>query len=61
MCVFSLLGSRLRALCRYLESWLLFVDLVKAFDVVPRDSEHTLPREETDTARAALDEKVGML
>ena len=43
------------------ETWVLFVDLVKAFDRVPRCSESTIECNENDAARAALDEKLGML
>ena len=31
-----------------LETWVLFLDLVKAFDRVPRCAEHTLPRDAAD-------------
>ena len=47
-----------------LETWVLFLDLVKAFDRVPRCAEHTLPREAADAeaaAAAADDRRLGML
>ena len=44
-----------------LETWVLFLDLVKAFDRVPRCAEHTLPRDATDPAEASADAELGML
>ena len=44
-----------------LETWVFFLDLVKAFDRVARCCHHTIPRHETDAARAAQDVKLGML
>jgi hypothetical protein len=44
-----------------LETWVLFLDLVKAFDRVPRCAEHTLPRNQTDPAEAAKNPLLGML
>ena len=44
-----------------LETWVLFLDLVKAFDRVPRCTAHTLPRDATDAATASDDAELGKL
>ena len=43
------------------ETWMLFIDLVKAFDKVPRCAKKTFSRDENDPAEAAKDETLGML
>ena len=44
-----------------LETWVLFLDLVKAFDRVPRCADKTIERNENDPAEAAKDDELGML
>ena len=44
-----------------LETWVLFLDLVKAFDRVPRCADYSLPRDAKDPAEAAKDVMLGML
>ena len=44
-----------------LETWVLFIDLVKAFDRVPRDAKKKPPAETERAAEAASDEEIGML
>ena len=43
------------------ETWILFLDLVKAFDRVPRDSQQKPPIEKEKAAEAASDVNIGML
>ena len=43
------------------ETWVLFLDLVKAFDRVPRCADKTFSRDECDPAEAAKDTELGML
>jgi hypothetical protein len=44
-----------------LESWLMLLDLVKAFDRVPRCTHSTIERDVTDAAQAATDSELGLL
>ena len=44
-----------------LESWLELIDLVKAFDRVPRDADKKPPKEHEHAAAAACDVEIGML
>jgi hypothetical protein len=44
-----------------LESWIMLLDLVKAFDRVPRCTHSTIEKDVTDAAQAAADGKLGLL